>query len=270
MTRAEAGKVYLVGAGPGDPELLTLKAAALLETADVVLHDDLVPRQILALAGRQALVASVGKRCGKKRVSQEAIHSLMISCARKGMRVVRLKSGDPTIFGRAGEEIDVLNSAGVPFEIVPGISAAFAAAAAAGISLTDRRTASRVTFATGHLAEADNDLYYWSEVARTDTTLVIYMPGQDLGKITNHLRDAGWAADTPCLLLSRASLADQREQRSTLAAIENISALEAPSVLIVGEVTRATTKDATLPEMGERVEFLDEAALEAIMQKGDL
>src|SRR5262249_31637385 len=162
MTKAEPGKVYLVGAGPGDPELLTRKAAALLGTADVVLHDDLVPQQILALAGAQTLVASVGKRCGKKHVTQAAIHSLMITCARKGMSVVRLKSGDPTIFGRAGEEIDALKSAGIPFEIVPGISAAFAAAAAARISLTDRRTASRVTFATGHLAESERDPDYWS------------------------------------------------------------------------------------------------------------
>ena len=269
MTKAEPGNVYLVGAGPGDPELLTRRAASLLGTADMVLHDDLVPQQILALAGPQTLVASVGKRCGKIRVSQAAIHSLMITCARKGMSVVRLKSGDPTIFGRAGEEIEILKSAGVPFEIVPGISAAFAAAAAAGISLTDRRTASRVTFATGHLAEGNHDSDYWSAIAHANTTLVIYMPGPGLGNIANRLRDAGLPAETPCLLVSRASLAEQREQRCTLGKIRNIGALQTPSILIVGEVTRALTKDSTLPELREDTALLNDTGLEAIKQKGD-
>ena len=269
MTNAASGKVYLVGAGPGDPELLTRKAASLLETADVVLHDDLVPQQILELAGSQTLIASVGKRCGKRRVSQAGIHSLMITCARKGMSVIRLKSGDPTLFGRAGEEIEALKSAGIPFEIVPGISAAFAAAAAAGISLTDRRVASRVTFATGHLAEDNNDRDYWKVLAGAKATVVIYMPGSDLSNIADRLRDGGWPGETPCLLVSRASLADQREQRSTLDKLENLGAPEAPSILIVGEVTRATAKeDALLPDVEKDIEFLIETA-EAIMQKGD-
>lgn len=250
MTRAEAGKVYLVGAGPGDPELLTRKAAALLESTDVVLHDDLVPPSILALAGPGTLVANVGKRCGKKKVSQARIHSLMIACARKAMSVVRLKSGDPLLFGRAGEEIEALKSAGVPFEVVPGISAAFAAAAAARISLTDRRKASHVTFATGHLAESEGDLNYWIDIARAKSTLVVYMPGPDLGAVSQHLLQAGLSAETPCLLLSRASLEGQRVQRSTLAELENIRAVEPPSILIVGEVTRV------LPEIGQETAFV--------------
>ena len=271
MMRAEAGKVYLVGAGPGDPELLTRKAAALLESSDVILHDDLVPGQILSLAGPRTLVASVGKRCGKKKVSQATIHSLMVTCVRKGMSVVRLKSGDPMLFGRAGEEIEVLKSAGIPFEIVPGISAAFAAAAAARISLTDRRKASHVTFATGHLAESEGDASYWNEIARANATLVIYMPGPDLRTLSGRLCDAGLSAETPCLLVSRASLEGQREQRSTLAEIESIGAIEPPSILIVGEVTRESRNDGDLlPKSGEEIAFLKETGLEAITQKGDL
>lgn len=261
MTRAEAGKVYLVGAGPGDPELLTRKAAALLETADLVLHDDLVPRSILVLAGPGTLVASVGKRCGKKKVIQATIHSLMITSARKGMSVVRLKSGDPLLFGRAGEEIDALEAAGVPFEVVPGISAAFAAAAAAQISLTDRRKASHVTFATGHLAEAEGDFSYWMEIARANSTLVIYMPGPDLGDVGDRLCRAGLAAETPCVLLSRASLEGQREQRSTLAELEKIGAVEAPSILIVGEVTRESKRHAYFPEIAETTALFEEVGL---------
>jgi uroporphyrin-III C-methyltransferase len=270
MTKAEAGKVYLVGAGPGDPELLTRKAAALLESADVILHDDLVPPQILSLAGPRTLVASVGKRCGKKKISQATIHSLMITCARKGMSVVRLKSGDPTIFGRAGEEIDALKSAGIPVEIVPGISAAFAAAAAAHISLTDRCKASRVTFATGHLAESEGEINYWDQIAQAGTTLVIYMPGLDLGALAARLHAAGLTAETPCLLVSRASHENQREQRGALADLKNMGALEPPSVLIVGEVARERVKDTALvPELTEESSLFNESTLEAIIQKGD-
>src|ERR1700733_14986940 len=123
MTKAEAGKVYLVGAGPGDPDLLTVKATRLLSEAGVVLHDDLVPQSILNLAGKQALVISVGKRCGRNTINQLAIHDLMIASARRGLAVIRLKSGDPMIFGRAAEEIDALREAGVPFEGVSGETA---------------------------------------------------------------------------------------------------------------------------------------------------
>ena len=132
MTTAQRGTVYLVGAGPGDPELLTLKAARLLATADIVLHDDLVPAAVLAHAER-ALVMNVGKRCGRKNISQEQIHAMMIDEARRGLAVIRLKSGDPLVFGRAGEEMDALRAAEIPFEVVPGITAAFAAAAAWGV-----------------------------------------------------------------------------------------------------------------------------------------
>jgi precorrin-6B methylase 1 len=157
MSAAAKGTVYLVGAGPGDPELLTLKAAGLLRSADLVLHDDLVPAAVIAMTGGQALVVSVGKRCGVKRVQQREIHTLMIEAARQRLSVVRLKSGDPLVFGRAAEEMDALRAADVPFEVVPGITAAFAAAAQIGCSLTDRRVASSIEFHTGHKA-ADQEL----------------------------------------------------------------------------------------------------------------
>jgi uroporphyrin-III C-methyltransferase len=237
MSSTVAGRVYLVGAGPGDPELLTRKAASLLEHADLIVHDDLVTQPILALAGPRTLVVNVGKRCGKKQVTQSAINSMMIDCARKGLSVVRLKSGDPLIFGRAGEEIEALTAAGIKFEIVPGITAGLAAAAAAGISLSDRRRASRVVFATGHLAEDDYDSEYWNGIARHDTTLVIYMPGPDYRTLAAQLIKAGLPRDTPCLVISRASLPGQFEERVKLAALSEIR-VHPPALLIIGEVAR--------------------------------
>ena len=138
------GKVFLAGAGPGDPELLTLKVHRLLRESNVVLHDDLVPAEIVALAGPQAMVHNVGKRCGTKKITQPDINVLMVESARRGLQVLRLKSGDPTIFGRLNEEIDALAEAGVEFEVVPGITAGAAAAASLGVSMTDRRSSSRV------------------------------------------------------------------------------------------------------------------------------
>jgi uroporphyrin-III C-methyltransferase len=156
-----AGMVYLVGAGPGDPELLTVKALRLIQTAGLILHDDLVPQAILELASPSAEIVNVGKRCGIKNIAQEEIHALMIERARAlstpGRVVVRLKGGDPLLFGRAAEEIAALTEAGVPFEIVPGVSAAFAAAAAVGCSLTGRNVASNVIFSAGHRAHSHAD-----------------------------------------------------------------------------------------------------------------
>lgn len=152
MPKPKQGKVFLVGAGPGDPELLTLKAHRLLREAHLILHDDLVPAEVLALAGPDAKLVNVGKRCGAKRITQGEINAQMIDVARKGTDVVRLKSGDPAIFGRLGEELDALEDAHVAFEIVPGITAGIAAAAALGMSLTDRRSASRLLIASAHHA----------------------------------------------------------------------------------------------------------------------
>ncbi len=233
MTTAQAGTVYLVGAGPGDPELLTMKAARLLATADVVLHDDLVAPAVLAQAGR-ALLINVGKRCGRKNISQEQINAMMIEEARRGLAVIRLKSGDPLLFGRAGEEMDALRAAGISFEVVPGITAAFAAAAALGKPLTDRRSASSVSFSAGHHAP-ESEL---EPASLTGATRVIYMPGKDWSVIADQLRREGLPGATPCVIVSRAAQPDQQILRTTLANLERLTSLPAPSILLAGEVLR--------------------------------
>lgn len=233
MTSAQKGKVYLVGAGPGDPELLTLKAARLLETADLVLHDDLISAAVMEMVGDRALVMSVGKRCGDaKRIRQVDIHALMIDGARRGLSVVRLKSGDPLVFGRAGEEIDALREAAVSFEVVPGITAAFAAAAAIGCSLTDRRSASIVQFHTGHRRAVAAD--EGPEAEPTHATRVVYMPGRDYRELTDAWLAAGDPPELPCCVISRAAQLDQEIQWTTLAHLASQPAVAAPSLLLAG------------------------------------
>jgi len=241
MSNPEHGKIYLVGAGPGDPELLTLKAHRLLREARLVLHDDLVPREILALAGPHAQVVNVGKRCGAKRITQAEINDMMIEASRAGKDLVRLKSGDPAIFGRLGEELDALNDADVPFEIVPGITAGIAAAASLGMSLTDCRTASRLLIASAHHASeqaaresAPGSKQDWSGLSRGDTTLMIYMPGHGLEGLRDELLEAGLAKDTPAILVSNATTRRQRYRHTTLAEIATGTQLAAPSVLLIG------------------------------------
>ncbi|MGD0731042.1 MAG: siroheme synthase CysG [Terracidiphilus sp.] len=228
-------KVYLVGAGPGDPELLTVKAVRLIQTADVILHDDLVPQAILDYASPSAEVVNVGKRCGLKTITQEEINSLMIGHARGDRSVVRLKSGDPLIFGRAAEEIAALAEAGVPFQIVPGITAAFAAAAALGCSLTDRNSASNVIFSTGHHAQSHNQ----SPLPELeDATRVVYMPGRDLRLLAQEWLQQGLPPDFPCAVVSRAAQPGQQVRCTTLAALGDAEPTLAPSLLIAGWVVR--------------------------------
>jgi uroporphyrin-III C-methyltransferase len=231
-----SGKVYLVGAGPGDPELLTLKAARLLRTADVVLHDDLVSPEILKIIAATARVENVGKRCGVKSIRQEEINFLMVTLASAGLRVVRLKSGDPMIFGRGGEEIEALRAAGVPYEIVPGITSALGAAASAEIPLTDRRASSAVLFVTAHQA-VKNEHDDWTRVASSGATLVIYMPGKNYGGIARGLISAGLSSPTPCAIISRATTAQEQVHRTTLGQLDDAPRLPAPALLIVGDVT---------------------------------
>ena len=235
MTSAQKGTVYLVGAGPGDPELLTLKAAHLLATADVVLHDDLVPEQLLAVVNPHALVTSVGKRCGRPRITQNGIHALLIDSARRNLSVVRLKSGDPLIFGRAGEELQALREASIPFEIVPGITAAAAAASALGVSLTDRRHASKLIFASGHHA-ADKDLTApsFAEAPSQDATLLIYMPGRDFSSLAKELRHHGFATDMPCCCISRAACPEQQAEATTLQHLAALKPGPGPVLLMIG------------------------------------
>ena len=230
-----AGRVYLIGAGPGDPDLLTVKALRLLQSAEVLLHDDLVPEAILSLAAPTAEIVNVGKRCGLKNITQEEINALMIGHARASRSVVRLKSGDPLLFGRAAEEIAALTAATIPFEIVPGITAAFAAAAAVGCSLTSRDTASSVIFSTGHHAQSHNHAPL-PEIE--DATRVVYMPGRDLSLLALQWLQEGLPPDFPCAVVSRAAQPDQEIRHTTLAKLGDAAPTHAPSLLIAGWAVR--------------------------------
>lgn len=234
-SRAQSGTAYLVGAGPGDPELLTVKALRLIESADVILHDDLVPQVILNLARLEAEIVNVGKRCGTKSITQEEINALMIAHAGAGRSVVRLKSGDPLLFGRAAEETSALIEAGIAYEIVPGISAGFAAAASLGRSLTDRDWASNVIFSTGHHAQSHNRARI---PALEDSTRVVYMPGRDLHLLAAQWLDEGLPGDFPCAIVSRAAQPEEQVHFTTLAALGDAPQTPAPSVLIAGWAVR--------------------------------
>jgi uroporphyrin-III C-methyltransferase len=236
-----SGTVYLVGGGPGDPELLSLKAAKVLGRASVVLHDALVSREVLALISPTAAKIDVGKRSGRKLLTQEEINDLLVSYAKSHEVVVRLKGGDPTIFGRAGEEIAALREACIDFEIVPGITAGIAAAAAAGISLTDRRFASQVLFSTMQRHTA-NRAIQWAGISST-TTLVIYMPGPDYSHVAAELRDAGWPLDMPCAIISKASGENQVVRPSNLAQLAFQDTLLAPAVIVVGRVVAQVAEE---------------------------
>jgi uroporphyrin-III C-methyltransferase len=228
------GKVIFVGAGAGSADLLTRRAVRCLERADVVLHDDLVSRDVMDFVSPSAIVRNVGKRCGRAGISQEAVNGLMVEYARRGKSVVRLKSGDAGMFGRLGEEMEALQEAGITFEIVPGVTSGLAAAAAANISLTDRRIASRVVFAAASLA--DGKRQDWRKIALSNTTLVIYMPGRDLTSLAEELQTAGIAGDVACAVISRAGAADESIASGTVSRMGDMDTGDGPSVVIVGEV----------------------------------
>jgi uroporphyrin-III C-methyltransferase len=231
------GKVYLVGAGPGDPELLTVKALRLLRTADAVLHDDLVTPEILNLISPAAQVHNVGKRCGKKKITQEEINFLMVALAESGLQVIRLKSGDPFIFGRGGEEIEALRKANVAFEVVPGVTSSLGAAAAAQIPLTHRRVSSALVVVTAHQASGAESVH-WNAMAASGATLVIYMPGRNYAQIAAKLKTAGLDAETPAAIVSQATTPQQQTYVTRLAELHRAPQLAAPALLIVGEVVR--------------------------------
>jgi uroporphyrin-III C-methyltransferase len=229
MISAAIGSVYLVGAGPGSVDLLTLRAHRLISSASCLLHDDLVSAEILSLASPRAIVRNVGKRCGQKAITQEEINQWMIDYAEAGNSVVRLKSGDPLLFGRAGEEMNALLKAAIPFEIVPGISSGFAAAAIAGLPLTGRITNSRVLFATRHLAAgATNGL----AGITPDVTLVLYMPGRDYEAIAGELRANGWPATTRCVVASSLGTASEQCHSCTLGELSQSTRLPSPVLMI--------------------------------------
>lgn len=242
------GKVYLVGAGPGDPELLTVKALRLLQTADVVLHDDLVAPEILALITSTARIQNVGKRCGAQTIRQEEINFLLVALAESGLQVVRLKSGDPLIFGRAGEEMEALRRADVPYEIVPGITSVLGAAAAAGIPLTHRRMSSTLVLTAGHRAN-EEPYAEWGRLAPGQSTLAVYMPGSNYATMAGRLKNSGFAPETPCAIISRAMTPDQQAHYTTIANLAESPQFPTPTLLIVGEVVnfaRAEQSDSGL------------------------
>jgi uroporphyrin-III C-methyltransferase len=215
--------------------LLTLRVLRLLETADVILPDDLVSEEILSLAHAGAEITPVGKRCGQPRITQAEIHVLMIDAAQAGKSVLRLKSGDPLIFGRAGEEIAALRGANVPFEIVPGITTAFAAAARLKTPLTDRSSASKLILATAHHAAGKLELTpRWEGAFPADATLVIYMPGRKFRALADDLIASGIDAATPCVAISKATAPDEQVFSTTLAQLEDEDVGPAPVILLIG------------------------------------
>jgi uroporphyrin-III C-methyltransferase len=264
------GKVYLVGAGPGDPELLTLKAFRLLRTAEAVLHDDLVAPEILKLIPPGAQIHNVGKRCGKKKILQGEINCLMVALAASGLRVVRLKGGDPLIFGRVGEEIEELRRNNIPFEIVPGVTSAMGAAAVAQIPLTHRRASSALVLITAHQSSekraSEKEASDWSKLVGSGATLVIYMPGQNYSDISRRLQLAELSEDTPCAIVSRATTKYQRTHRTTVRDLYCAPELTAPTLLVVGEVVRLAdpvgmVEEFVMPGLSQREGSLVSATL---------
>ena len=234
-TATAPGKVWLVGAGPGDPELLTLKAARLIAAAGVIVHDGLVSADILAMAAPGARLIDVAKRKSRHTLPQDDINRLLVAFARQGLDVVRLKGGDPFIFGRGGEELEECRAAGIACEVVPGVTAALAASASAGAPLTHRGLAQAVTFVTGHAAHGDPDLD-WDHLARANQTVVIYMGLSTASLIAQRLTAAGRDAATPALIVVNASRADEARYPTTLGQLAaTAEGLSGPALLIVGE-----------------------------------
>ncbi len=232
----DPGSVWLVGAGPGDPGLLTLHAAHALAQADIVLHDALVSEEILSLAPR-AVLESVGKRAGGERTPQLRINQRLIQLARQGLKVVRLKGGDPLVFGRGGEEALALVAAGVPFRIVPGISAGIGGTASAGIPITHRGLARSVAFATGHDSSGDLSDIDWASLARGAEMLVLYMAQRQTGAIAERLMAAGRAPDEAVALISDATTPRQSVAITTLAeAAQAVTTAGAPLLIVIGPV----------------------------------
>jgi uroporphyrin-III C-methyltransferase len=237
-------RVTLIGAGPGDPELLTLKAARALGTADVVLVDELVNRGCLAHARSDARIIEVGKRGGCKSTPQPFIEKLLVLYAKQGKNVVRLKGGDPFVFGRGGEELEALRAQGIEVEIIPGITAGTAVPATLGIPVTHREFARGVTFVTGHTKDgADPD---WQALARSRTTLVIYMGLKAMGRILSSLQAAGMAPSTPACIIENGTLHGQKQRVATLGTLSG-AGFAGPALIVVGDVVRFARIAALAP-----------------------
>lgn len=233
------GKVYLIGAGPGDPDLMTLKAVKALQLADVVLIDDLVNRDILQHAP-QARIIEVGKRGGCKSTPQHFINRMMVALAEQGQTVARLKGGDPFLFGRGGEEMLELRHAGIPVDIIPGITSGIAVPATLGIPVTHRAYSHGVSFITGHL-QHDDSTHNWKALAESGTTLVIYMGMKHLAAITQELLASGMSPDTPAAAIQNGSLPQQQHVTSTLSLLTTAvqqAGMGSPAIIVIGDVVR--------------------------------
>ena len=245
---AAPGIVHIVGAGPGDPDLLTLRASQLLQEADAILHDELVPAAILARGRRDAEFVAVGKRKGRVGWTQAAINAELLRRVRAGQTVIRLKSGDPFIFGRGGEEVEALRMAGLPFTVVPGITAALACAATAGIPLTHRRLASAVTLVSGHGAESNREAA-WPALAAQGHTVVVYMGATEAPSVRDRLLGTGVPPTTPVAIVESGSRPDQRVSVGRLGDLARLAAPHAsrsdagPALIIVGDVAECATAE---------------------------
>jgi uroporphyrin-III C-methyltransferase/precorrin-2 dehydrogenase/sirohydrochlorin ferrochelatase len=262
-----AGSVVLVGAGPGDPGLLTLRGLRALNGADVILHDRLVSADVLALARRDAERIEVGKQAGHHHVTQQQIHALMLEHARAGRRVVRLKGGDPFVFGRGGEELEFLRAHGIPYEVVPGITAALACAAYAGVPLTHRDHAQSVRLLTAH-CQVSHDTLDWAALAQENQTLAVYMGVGELATLQSRLLEHGRAPATPFALVENGSRADQRVVTGTLAQLAGRAAAHAvrsPALLILGEVATLAGSLAWFgaPPLGAGIDDIGDAGMAA-------
>ncbi|EGQ8389919.1 uroporphyrinogen-III C-methyltransferase [Vibrio cholerae] len=250
LSQLQAGEVALVGAGPGDPELLTVKALSYLQQADVVLYDYLVSDEIMALIPSETILVCVGKRAGHHSVPQEKTNQLLVDFARQGYRVVRIKGGDPFMFGRGGEELEVLFDAGVKFQVVPGITAAAGATAYAGIPLTHRDYAQSALFVTGHLKAQAEDLD-WSTLARGKQTLVIYMGLSNAAAIAEQLQLHGRQVSTPVAIIERGTQVNQQVLIGTLQTLPSLaSQAQSPALIVVGEVVALAAKLHWFGEQG--------------------
>jgi uroporphyrin-III C-methyltransferase/precorrin-2 dehydrogenase/sirohydrochlorin ferrochelatase len=259
-----SGSVVLVGAGPGDPGLLTLRALRALNEADVILHDRLVSPDVLELARRDAERIEVGKQAGNHHTTQDGIHALLLEHTRAGKRVVRLKGGDPFVFGRGGEELEFLRAHDIPYEVVPGITAAVACAAYAGVPLTHRDYAQSVRFVTAH-CQSSLDTLDWVALAQERQTLAVYMGVAQLGSLQTRLIQHGRAASTPFALIENGSRADQRVVTGTLAQLAERAAVHgvrSPALLILGEVAALASSLAWFgqPPMRAAVHDIRDAA----------
>ncbi|MBO0911361.1 MAG: uroporphyrinogen-III C-methyltransferase [Acidobacteria bacterium] len=237
-----SGKAFLVGAGPGDPELLTIKAARILRSADVVLHDELVGREILRLIPPSARLINVGKRCGKRSTPQEEINRLLVQNALLGFEVVRLKGGDPFIFGRGGEELEALRRAGIEVEIVPGVTAALGAAASVQVPLTHRDLSSALVLVSG-ASKHPSRVRSWPDRLPSNATLAIYMPGHELADLQARLLDAGVLPEMPCAIISGATRESERVDITTVSSLGESQNLGAPRLVVIGEVVRLADRE---------------------------